>query len=540
VVGPAGFEQKVGPVPLGSRLLNVLAGGPLSLRDLTGRIGDSSCDKVCASLKRLWKKGLILRTKRPVFKRNAVRKGAAGVVINTRAVNYYALSDDSGIGSDFVRFSEKMKDGRDSGIKSKAKMILEFLEKNENKAFYSVDIVKAVDINSCDVMSNMRRYEKKGLVFVRGYNSHNRRSPFQRGYILTWIDQDKPRDEAVMEALERANRILTTEATSNVVYERARMIREQLITLNELVSREYLRNVLKCTKSKLYEALKRVMTIYHDIKKVEIFGFSYYYCRSVSDEDLSAQIEMKKNYIRKTKGRDNRLGHNWEVVCEWFIEKFTRGVEFWTQNHRDKIDPRRITLHLLKSVGKRRMNAEVDRVWEVTPGFFSSPVTYVLECKWSIVTKRTLDDFIDVLRWSTDFGTDTENGREVKKGVIPVFGAGAFNPKGKAVVNGRELTLAQYASRMNIQLLKPSDFNKKLREHGVVKKVTVQKICRVCKNEIDIRSLLDVIWKKPLKAQEVLVETLTRNHDVFEFEKVLADKNNINHVDANYSVIEKK
>jgi hypothetical protein len=56
-------------------------------------------------------------------------------------------------------------------------------------------------------------------------------------------------------------------------------------------------------------------------------------------------------------------------------------------------------------------------------------VTYVLECKYSVVTRRTLDDFIEVLRWSTDFGCDTENGREVKKGVIPVFGAGAYNPK---------------------------------------------------------------------------------------------------------------
>ena len=101
---------------------------------------------------------------------------------------------------------------------------------------------------------------------------------------------------------------------------------------------------------------------------------------------------------------------------------------------------------------------------------------HVFECKWRIVAKQTFEDSIDVLRWSTDFGTDTENGREVEKGVIPVFDAGAFNPKGKVVLNGRELTLAQYAAKMNIQLLKPSDFNKKLRECGVAKKVTVQKI----------------------------------------------------------------
>ena len=394
-------------------------------------------------------------------------------------------------------------------------------DRNKDKAFYSVDIVKALGIKPVDVMCNMRRYERKGLVFIRGYNSHSRRSPFRNGYILTWIDQDKPRDQALKEAFERTERILTTDASSNAVYERARMIRDQLITLRELVSREYLQNVLKCTKNELAEALKRAMTLYDDIRKIDIFGFSYYYHASLSDGEIAAQIEMKKNYIRKTKGRDNRLGHNWEAVCEWFIEKFTVGAKFWTQNHRDRMDPRRITLHLLKSVGGRRMNAEVDRVWEVTPGLFSPPVTYVLECKWSVVTKRTLDDFIDVLRWSTDFGADTENGREVKKGVIPVFGAGAFNPTEKVVVNGETMTLAQYAAKMNIQLLKPSDFNSMLRKHGASKKVTVQKICRLCRNEKEVRGVLDEIWKSPAKATQILEQVANKNQDIYEFEKML-------------------
>ena len=180
-------------------------------------------------------------------------------------------------------------------------------------------------------------------------------------------------------------------------------------------------------------------------------------------------------------------------------------------------------MHLMKSVGDRRMNAEVDRVWEVSPGLFSPPVTYVLECKWSIVTKRTLNNFIDVLRWSTDFGTGTENGREVKKGVIPVFGAGAFNPKGEVLASGKTMTLTEYAARMNIQLLEPGDVNSKLREHGVDRKVTVQKICRVCKDEKDVRSALDKIWHGPTESQEVIVEALHRNQRIFELEKALVD-----------------
>ena len=113
------------------------------------------------------------------------------------------------------------------------------------------------------------------------------------------------------------------------------------------------------------------------------------------------------------------------------------------------------------------------------------------------------------------------HGREVKKGVIPVFGAGAYNPKEKVVVNGQKITLAQYASRMNIRLLRPADFNSKLRERGVEKKVTVQKICRVCRDEKDVRSVLDEIWLNPSKVQKTLDETLDRNQQVFEFERIL-------------------
>lgn len=74
---------------------------------------------------------------------------------------------------------------------------------------------------------------------------------------------------------------------------------------------------------------------------------------------------------------------------------------------------------------------------------------------------------------------------------------------------------------MNIQLLKPSDFNQKLREHEVDKKVTVQKIFRVCRDERDVRVVLDEMWQNPSKAQGVLSQALSRNHIVFAFEREL-------------------
>jgi hypothetical protein len=238
-------------------------------------------------------------------------------------------------------------------------------------------------------------------------------------------------------------------------------------------------------------------------------------------EDLAANIEMKKNYIRVRFGRNNRIGHNWEACAEWVIDRFTESAEFVKQNHRQTMDSGRITLHLLKPVGDRKQSAEVDRVWKVTPGLFSPTVTYVLECKWSIVTRKTLDDFLEVLKWSTDFGVDTENGRELKKGVVPVFAAGTYNPKEKVVINAEKITLSQYANRMNVRLLRPADFNEKLRDHGIDKRLTTQRICRICRDEREVRELLNSIWKEPQKAQERLTKTSQMNDNVFLFENLL-------------------
>jgi len=226
----------------------------------------------------------------------------------------------------------------------------------------------------------------------------------------------------------------------------------------------------------------------------------------MSQEDLNAALEMKRNYLRIVKGRDNRIGHNWEAVAERFIDKFTTGAKFWTQNHRaGGIDPRRITLHLIKGVGGRRNSAEVDRVWEVTQGVFAPPITYVLSCKWVLVTKKHVDDFLEVLRWSKEFGVDTPDGREIKQGVVGVFAASAFNPKETVQLKDESrISLAQYAARMRLQLLRASDFNQRLHDKGCPRTVTVQKICRRARNEDEVREVLEKIWDRPDKAEELL------------------------------------
>jgi len=224
------------------------------------------------------------------------------------------------------------------------------------------------------------------------------------------------------------------------------------------------------------------------------------------------------------KGRDNRIGHNWEAAVEWFVDKFTTGASFREQPHRTAgMDPRRITLHLIRSVGGRRFNAEVDRVWILTPGLFSPPTTYVLECKWGLVRKRDVDDFLNVLRWSKDFGVDTPEGRQLKQGVTGVFAGTAFKPDEKVLVNGQTISLGTYANRLNISLLKAADFNEKLHERGCERDMTIQKVCSAAKDEDEIQEVLEGMWREPAEADKILTDVLRKNEKVYQFEKMLEE-----------------
>jgi len=410
---------------------------------------------------------------------------------------------------------------------------LNFLRVNSQRAFFTTEISKVLGskgVKQSDVMSNVRRWEKKGLVLVRGYRLDERQTPFKEGYIVTWIDPKKPREDALKEALERTNRALIEKESTNPTIQRVHRIRDIIYEsskLRELVSFTYIQESLKCSKYKVVVAISRALQLYSDLKETKLFGvFRYFYHSSLDEQDLNAAIAMKENYIRQMKGRANRVGHNWEAVAEWFIDKFTTGAHFWTQNHRIRgMDKRRITLHLLKGVGGRRASAEVDRVWEVTPGVFAPSITYVLSCKWGLVYKRDVDDFLQVLKWSKEFGINAENGREIKQGIIGVFAGNAFNPRENVhFKDGTSIGLATYANRVNIQLLKATDFNCKLHERGVPLMVSVQKICKVAKDEEEVRQMLDAIWKDPKFGKDVLFSTSVKNEEIYNFESMLNGK----------------
>jgi hypothetical protein len=135
--------------------------------------------------------------------------------------------------------------------------------------------------------------------------------------------------------------------------------------------------------------------------------------------------------------------------------------------------------------------------------------------------EKDFDDFLEVLKWSTDFGVDTESGRELKKGVVPVFAAGVYNTRERVVVGGTKMTLAQHASRMNVKLLRPADFNEKLRQHGVDNSTTVQRICRIAKDEKQVRELMNMVWNRPADSQTILIKILNENKNMFQFEQAL-------------------
>jgi hypothetical protein len=507
-------------------------GKPKTHRDVVKSTGLSDFAAHTA-LYNYWKKGLLLRTREPISEELKTFKGRAGVGRTTRTYYFYVKAsgaDSLRIGAErFVGYSKKNLDARGARAESKSKMIMNFLKTHPDRAFYSTDVAKALEdrgVKIGDVMGAVRRYERKGMVYVRGYRSDDRQTPFKEGYLLTWIYPSKSREDAIEGAIKRTDAVLAGKSSTSPIVQRVHQIMDAVIEgskLKDLVSFTYFQSKLNCSEHEAGQAVQRAMQLYTDLREIKLFNaYNYYYHVSMADADLKAAVAMKENYIRKTKGRANRIGHNWEAAVEWFVDRFTVGAEFRRQEHRhQRMDPRRITLHLIKGVGGRRQNAEVDRVWSVTPGLLLQPSTYVLECKWGMVTKNEIDDFLEVLRWSIDFGVDTTDGRRIKQGVIGVFAGGVFDPKEKVRIKGEVIDLPTYAGRMNIQLLKAADLNKRLRDRGC--KISVEKVCKIAADEKDVREALDSIWENPRNVEEALSRLAEKNKELYDFERMLEE-----------------
>jgi len=124
-------------------------------------------------LRRLWKKGIILRTREPIFKFEINSKGRAGVVGYTQAINYYAIDNGDELPAAFVKYDERKKDGRSRDVESKAYGILNYLNNNKEKAFYSNDIVKALGVKSCDKISEVASSSFRSVLLCSVLSFHD-------------------------------------------------------------------------------------------------------------------------------------------------------------------------------------------------------------------------------------------------------------------------------------------------------------------------------------------------------------------------------
>jgi len=135
---------------------------------------------------------------------------------NLRSYHLYVLTSSRSPdslnlqGTKFVKYSKKLAKKNVSEV-SKVKLVLNFLEKNSGRAFYFKEVTDALkdqNVKPSDVMTEVRKAERKCLVYVRGYKMHDKQIPFKEGYLLTWITPDTSREKAIEKAVEKTLTIL--------------------------------------------------------------------------------------------------------------------------------------------------------------------------------------------------------------------------------------------------------------------------------------------------------------------------------------------
>jgi hypothetical protein len=226
--------------PLRATLLKVLSENkPLSAKEIVKASGINE-KHVWDALYYYWMMGLLLRAEKPVFENQANFKGRGGLTRNTRSYYLYMLKPEGKdsifiLGQRFVPFKKKYLDIRGSRDTSKARMVFEFLRDNSEKAFFSTDIAKNLEKKGVlvrDVMGTVRRYESS--IYVRGYRTDQRQTPFKEGFLLTWLDQNKPREQAIEEAIQRTDNVLAGRNSTNPLIERVHLIRDMIIEATKL------------------------------------------------------------------------------------------------------------------------------------------------------------------------------------------------------------------------------------------------------------------------------------------------------------------
>jgi hypothetical protein len=144
-----------------------------------------------------------------------------------------------------------------------------------------VEALKDKGVKPGDIMSNVRRFERNGFVYVRGYRMHDKQTPFKDGYLLTWIGLGRPREQSIEEAIKKTNAVLDSKASTSPIIERIHLIRDQILEatkLRDLVNFEFIQNKLSCSPYEAEGAIARALQLYPDLKMVKLFNaYNYYY-----------------------------------------------------------------------------------------------------------------------------------------------------------------------------------------------------------------------------------------------------------------------
>jgi len=219
------------------RVLGLLADGvPRGIAEIAKvlGLGNRAVEGACY---RGWKNGLFLRSRDQVYGKLTRFRGRSGNVTNNRGFYRYLIrvdgQDSARVGGvEFVPYGEEYLSPKIPKGESKSKRIIRFLMENGDRAWYSTEIVERLTddgIKSSNVMPAVRRAEKKGLLFVRGYRTETRQTPFSLGFLMAYIDQDKPRDVALDEAFQKTEAQLMENAGSNITGQRVRQIRDEIL-----------------------------------------------------------------------------------------------------------------------------------------------------------------------------------------------------------------------------------------------------------------------------------------------------------------------
>jgi hypothetical protein len=515
-----------------SRIMSFLSNGvPRGIKEIAGQLGLGEVS-VYNAVYLLYKRGALLRSEKPRAQRDS--NGWA-----MEEARHLWKARTNGETSCFVN-GEAFIEHKPRPSKSLSQSIIEYVREHlHDRAAFTTDLRKDLEeqlgtrILQSMIMYVLGRYRHRE-VYVRGYQSADKMTPFEQGFAVTWIDPNLTREQAIAQAKERTDKLLQDEQTTSPLFQRVHSIYDIVTDASlkrDIAGQIFVVSELGCSRHQLELALKKTMEFYPSIKRVSIFGdeqgnygYPHYYNEKIlSHDDLEAAVRAKQQYLMKVKKCDERKGHALEGVVWWSLEKFRR-ARFLPQKHRTEgMHPYRHTLHLIKPVRRRKKSAEIDGVWESREQALlcnNEEVTNLIEVKFNLIRRDDVEDLLDIARFSKEFGADDRHGRVIRNGVVLWMAGAAIDNRASILVGNEYLTIASFAARLGIKFIPISQINEQLQRRGW-EKASVKAICRKAKDAHEAMEMLDQIWAHPEKAKEIIAKYTEQNRSILEQERML-------------------